>query len=105
RPPPEPSAGPPHHWRDANIGVPRLGSAVRAVTFDRAVQVTPALSPQHYRHLLEQTGGPTVRLMQTLKDDPARLAQFRHQYDELVSQYFDGNLVRQDFLMTRATKV
>src|SRR5437773_2684432 len=31
--------------------------------------------------------------------------QFRHQYDELVSQYFDGNLVRQDFLMTRATKV
>ena len=75
------------------------------MTFDRSTQVTPALSPQHYRHLLEQTGGPMVRLMKSLKDDPARLAQFRREYDELVGQYFDGNLVRQDFLMTRATKV
>src|SRR5204863_19781 len=82
-----------------------LAVAIENVAFDRALQVTPALSPQHYRHFLEQTGGPMVRLMQTLKDDPARLAQFRNQYDELVSQYFDGNLVRQDFLMTRATKV
>lgn len=30
--------------------------------------------------------GPTVRLMQSLKDDPARLAQFRHDYDELAGQ-------------------
>jgi len=77
---------------------------VRDVTFDRGTQVTPVLSPQHYRHLLEQTGGPMVRLMKTLKEDPARLAQFRREYDELVGQYFEGNLVRQDFLMTRATK-
>ena len=104
-PPADPKPAPPHQWGDPNIVVQRLGTAVRDVTFDRAFQVTPALSPQHYRHLLEQTGGPIVRLMQTLKDDPARLAQFRHQYDELVGQYFDGNLVRQDFLMTRATKV
>src|SRR5437016_5617236 len=104
-PPSDPKPAPPHQWGDPTIVVQRLGTAVRDVTFDRALQVTPALSPQHYRHLLEQTGGPMVRLMQTLKDDPARLAQFRHQYDELVSQYFDGNLVRQDFLMTRATKV
>ena len=104
-PSPDPKPAPPHQWGDPTIVLQRLGSAVRDVTFDRAMQVTPALSPQHYRHLLEQTGGPMVRLMRTLKDDPARLAQFRHQYDELVSQYFDGNLVRQDFLMTRATKV
>jgi len=104
-PPPDPKPAPPHQRGDPNVVVQRLGTAVRDVAFDRSTQVTPALSPQHYRHLLEQTGGPMVRLMQTLKDDPARLAQFRHQYDELVGQYFDGNLVRQDFLMTRATKV
>src|SRR2546428_32271 len=44
-------------------------------------------------------------MLRVLKDDPARLAHFRRDYDELVSQYFDGNVVRQDFLMTRATKV
>jgi ubiquinone/menaquinone biosynthesis C-methylase UbiE len=104
-PPSDPKPAPPQSWGDPNIVLQRLGSAVRDVTFDRAFQVTPALSPQHYRHLIEQAGGPIVRLMQTLKDDPARLAQYRHQYDELVSQYFDGNVVRQDFLMTRATKV
>ncbi len=104
-PPPDPKPAPPAQWGDPNIVLQRLGSAVRDVTFDRGTQVTPALSPQHYRRLLEQTGGPIVRLMQALKDDPARLAQFRRDYDELASQYFDGNVVRQDFLMTRATKV
>jgi len=104
-PPPDPKPAPPAQWGDPNVVLQRLGSAVRDVTFDRSAQVTPALSPQHYRHLLEQSGGPIVRLIQALKDDPARLAQFRRDYDELVSQYFDGNVVRQDFLMTRATKV
>jgi hypothetical protein len=46
-----------------------------------------------------------VRLVNTLKDDPARLAQFRREYDDLVAQFFDGNVVRQDFLIARATKV
>jgi len=32
------------------------------------------------------------------------LAQFRREYDEIVAQYFDGNLVRQNFLETRAIK-
>jgi hypothetical protein len=82
----------------------RLGTAVHDVTFDRAMQLTAALSPQHYRRMIEQSGGPVVRLLQALKDDPERVVQFRREYDDLVSQYFDGNFVRQDFLMTRATK-
>ena len=69
------------------------------------MQITQALSPQHYRRMIEQSGGPVVRLLKSLKEDPARLAQFRQEYDALVGQYFDGNVVRQDFLMTRATKV
>jgi SAM-dependent methyltransferase len=104
-PPPDPKPAPPAQWGDPGIVLQRLGTAVRDVTFDRGTQVTPALSPQHYRHLHEQTGGPMVRLVNTLKDDPARLAQFRREYDDLVAQFFDGNVVRQDFLMTRATKV
>src|SRR5881296_4354608 len=101
----DPKPAPPSQWGDPTIVLQRLGTAVRDVSFDRGVQVTPALSPQHYRHQLEQSGGPMVRLLQTLKDDPARLAQFRHEYDGIVSEYFDRNLVRQDFLETRAIKV
>jgi ubiquinone/menaquinone biosynthesis C-methylase UbiE len=104
-PPPDPKPAPPHQWGDPNVVLKRLGTAVRDVVFDRATQITPALSPQHYRRMIEQSGGPVVRLIQSLKDDPARLALFRRDYDALVGQYFDGNVVHQDFLMTRATKV
>ena len=103
-PPADPKPAPPGQWGDPNIVLQRLGSAVRDVTFDRGTQTAPALSPQHYRHVMEQSGGPIVRLLQTLKDDPARLAHFRREYEDIVAQYFDRNLVHQDFLMTRATK-
>ena len=46
-----------------------------------------------------------VKLVEMLSaTDPARLAVFRDTYDALTSQYFDRNVVRQDYLMTRATK-
>src|SRR5256885_16300895 len=93
-PPPDPKPAPPHQWGDPNIVLQRLGKPVRDVTFDRGTQVTPALSPQHYRHLLEQTGGAIVRPMKRLKDDPGRLAQVPPEYDELVGQYFDSNVGR-----------
>ena len=64
-----------------------------------------ALSPQHYRHLMEQSGSQVTRIVQALKGDPARLDQFRREYEELVGEYFDGNQIHQDFLMTRATKL
>ncbi len=103
-PAPDPKPAPPGQWGDPTIVLQRLGTAVRDVTFDRGSQLTPALSPQHYRHQLEQSGGPMVRLLQTLKDDPVRLAHFRREYDEIVSEYFDRNVVHQGFLVTRAIK-
>jgi len=103
-PPPDPKPAPPAQWGDPNIVLQRLGNAVRDVTFDRETLFSPALSPQHHRHVIEQSAGPVIRVVQALKDDPARLAEFRREYDELASQYFDRNVVRSDFLMTRATK-
>ena len=104
-PAPDPKPAPPHQWGDANVVAERLGSAVRDLTFDQGTMLFPALSPQHYRHMMEQSGGQMVRLVQALKGDPARLAEFRREYEALVAQYFVGNVVHQDFLMTRATKV
>jgi hypothetical protein len=39
-----------------------------------------------------------------LTSDPARLTQFRGEYDALIAPYFE-DVVRQDYLLTRAVKV
>src|SRR6266568_1109743 len=102
-PPPDPKPAPPRQWGDPNIVLQRLGNAVRDVTFDRGTQTAPALSPQHYRHLME-AHGPMARVVRALQDDPARLAAFRREYETIVASYFDRNVVHQDFLQTRAIK-
>ncbi len=47
-----------------------------------------------------------VRLVAALEEsDPATLEKFRREYDVLASEYFEDNLLRQDYLITRATKI
>ena len=68
--------------------------------------VVPALSLKHYIAFLERTVGPMLKLVQSLgPTDPARLAEFRREYEELARPYFENNQMRQDYLLTRATKV
>jgi len=84
----------------------RLGAAVKDILFDRACMFFPALSVQNYRNHIEQTAGPMLKLVGMLgASDPNRLAQFRREYDALIAPYFEDNVVRQDYLLTRATKV
>jgi len=50
--------------------------------------------------------GPIIRLVQVLSaSDPAKLAEFRREYDTLTEPYFELNTIRQSYLMTRAVKV
>lgn len=105
-PAPPPGIGSPPHWGDPNIVRERLGAAVRDIVFDRGRLDAPALSPPHYRDLTERTAGPVLKLVESLAaSDASRLATFRAALDALTAQYFDRNIVRQDYLMTRATKV
>ncbi|HYD76448.1 class I SAM-dependent methyltransferase [Ramlibacter sp.] len=102
-PPPE-GAAPPPQWGEPGVIRQRLGDAVRDLSFRRGVMVFPTLSPQHYRKQIEETLGPVAKLVAGLKDDAARLAAFRSDLDAFIAQYLEGNVVRQDFLMTRAEK-
>jgi SAM-dependent methyltransferase len=105
-PPPPPGVAPPPLWGDPNVIRERLGAKVKDIIFDRARMLVPALSPQHHRTMVERTAGPMIKLLESLKaTDPERLAEFRKEYDALVSEYLEGNVVRQDYLLTRATKV
>lgn len=105
-PPPPPGVSPPPQWGDVAVVRDRLGSAVKDILFDRACMLFPTLSVPGYRDHIERTAGPMLKLVESLgASDPARLAQFRREYDALVAPYFEDNVVRQDYLLTRATKV
>ena len=65
-----------------------------------------ALSLQHNRTAMEKTAGPILKLVESLTTtDPARLETFRRELEAAVADYFEDNVVRQDYLITRATKI
>src|ERR1043166_4444505 len=100
-----PGVSPVPQWGDVAIVRERLGSAVKDILFDRACMLFPALSVQNYRDHIERTAGPMLKLVESLgTSDPARLAQFRREYETLIAPYFEDNIVRQDYLITRAVK-
>jgi SAM-dependent methyltransferase len=105
-PPAELKAPSPALWGDPNIVRERLGSAVRDVVFDSDTLLVPALSPQHSRELTERTSGQVMKVEELLGEhDPARLATFRQELEQLAADFFIDNAVRQSYLLTRATKI
>ncbi len=105
-PPPPPGVSPVSPWGDPNIVCARLGAAVTNVFFDRDTMRFQILSPQHMRVFFEHNVGPVSQLVQTLEAaDPSQLSAFRNELEELITHYFEDNHVRQDYLLTRATKI
>jgi len=104
--PPPPGVAPPTLWGDPNVVRERLGAAVKDLTFDRDCMRAQFLSPQHMRIWGEQTLGPMVKLTEALQASaPDKLAMLRRETEELMAQYFEDNHLRQDYLITRATKI
>ncbi len=101
----QPDVPPPPLWGDPRVVLDRLGTSVHDVKFDRRTMAVPALSPQHFRRSIERSAGPIMKVVETLSaTDPARLAAFRGEYDALINEYYEDNIVRQDYLLTRAVK-
>jgi SAM-dependent methyltransferase len=104
-PPPPVAAAPPSQWGDKSTILERLGTAVRDIRFESGIMFTPTLSPQHFRTFGEKTIGPVIKVCEMLeKSNPARLVEFRREFEAAVTPYFDDNAVRQEYLMTRAIK-
>jgi SAM-dependent methyltransferase len=104
-PPPPIGVSPPPLWGEPDVIRERLADRVANVTFEWAVERVPALSPQHFRVIAERAAGPLANLVRTLSSqNPDTLAAFRREFDALTSDYFTDNVVRQDYLLTRATK-
>jgi SAM-dependent methyltransferase len=104
--PPPPGFPSPLLWGEPTVVRERLGNAVEEVVFDRGRMLVPALSPQHFRAAIERSAGPLIKLVEMLgAKDPDRLRLFRQEFDSIVAEYLEDNLVRQDYLMTRARKI
>ena len=104
--PPPPGVASPLLWGEPSIIRERLGSAVEDIVFDRGSLLVPALSPQHYRTAVERSAGPLIKMVELLRTtDPDRLGVFRQEFDTIVAEYLEDNLVRQDYLLTRSRKI
>jgi hypothetical protein len=78
---------------DPNVIRERIGSAVKDLTFDRHHMLTPALSTQHFRDLMEKTAGPLIKLVERLSaNDPAKLATFRKEIEATAAEHYDDNV-------------
>jgi SAM-dependent methyltransferase len=105
-PPPPPGVSPPPQWGNVDIVRERLGGAVTNLHFDRGALEAQYPSVQHVRVLMENGVGPVMKLVQALASEPAKLAELRKDLDAVAAPYFDHgrNVLRQDYLHTRATK-
>jgi ubiquinone/menaquinone biosynthesis C-methylase UbiE len=102
--PPPAGGAPPVLWGDVNVVQQRLGSTVRDLRFERGVMGIPALSPEQFIHWQSAKIGPFIRTVRALEKEPARLEEYRREVAALVASYMDGNVVRHEYLLSRALK-
>lgn len=103
-PKPPKGVGAPVDWGEPSKIIERLGDRVKDITFHRSEFKNPALSPSHMRNFLEAYVGPVSAVVAMMESEPKMLSEFRHELDELLSEYFTDNGVIQSYLMTRAIK-
>jgi SAM-dependent methyltransferase len=103
--PPPQGVPSPVQWGDIATIRQRLGDSVKRMHHERGIMGIPALTPKHLRLFQEAKAGPFIRALQALQEDPARLAAFRNEMDEVLGEYLYDNIVRHEYLLTRAVKV
>lgn len=91
-------------WGDVATVRQRLGGGVKRLHFERGIMRIPTLSPQHLRLFQEAKAGPFIRTASALQADPAKLAAWRKELDDLIGEYLHDNIVRHEYLLTRAIK-
>lgn len=101
-PPPPPGAAPPPQWGNPAVVTERLAAGFDAPFFARRTMFFPALSLEHFREFMEHSVGPMQKLVEGLAGDAHKLAAVRAEFVALAKPYYADNLVRQDYLMTRA---
>ena len=103
-PPPQGVASP-VQWGDVAVVRQRLGDGVTGIHLERGIMGIPALTPRHLRLFQETKAGPFVRAVQVLQQDPQKLEAWRNEMEAVLGEYLQDNVVRHEYLLTRAIKV
>jgi len=102
--PPPPGVPSPVMWGDVTVVRQRLGDKVKGLHQERGIMGVPALTPKHWRLFQEAKAGPFIRAVQALQQDPEKLEEWRKEMDEILGEYLQDNIVRHEYLLTRANK-
>ena len=101
-PPPPEGAAPPPLWGVVSVVTERLSSGFGPPFFERGVMRVPGLSLPHVWEWMSNSIGPLQKIVERLANDPQQLNALREELYELATPYFEGNLMRQSYLLTRA---
>lgn len=102
-PPPPEGAAPPPLWGVVSVVTERLSNDFGAPFFERGVMKVPALSLPHVWEWMSNSIGPLQKIVERLADDPLQLGVLREELYELAAPYYEGNLLHQSYLLTRAS--
>jgi len=103
-PPPPGAQSPPVRWGEFATIRERLGDAVRDLLTERGTMTIPTLSPAHYMAWHGARSGQFLRTMGVLQKEPARRDEYMREYSALIREYLDDNLLKQEYVLTRAIK-
>ena len=84
--------------------IKRLENSVYDIKFDRDKIISPGLSISHLLGMFEKGAGPLSKLVEKLSTQPDKLVSLRTEILNTISQYFENNSLRQDYLLTKGTK-
>ena len=101
-PPPPEGAAPPPLWGNVSVVTERLSSGFGPPFFGRGTMLVPALSLSHLWQFMSVSIGPLQKIVEGLASQPAELAALRQEFVTLAEPYYHGNLMHQDYLLTRA---
>ncbi len=99
---PPPGAAPPPQWGIPAVVAERLAPHFGIPFFARGVMTFPVLSPAHARVFLERSVGPMQKLADSLAGDPVKRAALSGEFEAMAAEYIEDNVLRQDYLLTRA---
>ncbi|MBI2078215.1 MAG: methyltransferase domain-containing protein [Euryarchaeota archaeon] len=98
-PPPSPFL-----WGDVDVVRQRLGDKVRDVRSEDGSLDFPAVSVGHFWRLFSTKYGPTMKAVQSLGGDRAKLEALRRDFIQACAPFWTQGVVKMDYVLTRATK-
>lgn len=101
-PPPPEGAVPPPLWGIVDIVTERLSNGFGTPFFERGVMQVPALSLEHLFNYMSASIGPLQKIVEHFSNEPEKLQALRQEMIDLAEPYFSDNILRQDYLLTRA---